>query len=1440
MLGSGGFGAVYAATDASGRPAVVKLLAAPPGDELRSLARVCHPAVVSALGGGSSPVPYLAMARAPGVPLSELHGADPTAALRWVTVLADALAACHQAGVVHSDVKPSNVLVDHASGRVTLVDFGMTGKQGGTFAYAAPEVLAGGPCTPASDVYGLGLVAWEILSGEPPWAELPLAQRLAMRSRSTPHPPPALPEGLAPLLDAMLDPDPAHRPSAEAVTDALEAVTGPALAPGPDDVARRALSARVPRPSVDAAIARWLVDGGALAVTGPAGSGRTHVARAVANELAARGQAFAAFAAGGGPWAPVRTALADPSLPGAPAELPAAADAHSRADAATEILLSRAEGPLVAVVDGWDELDLGSRAVITSLARANVAVLVTGASAPPWARVTAALEPLGADEVDALVTALLGAVDPVFLGWSRGLGGEPRRLVRAVTAAVAHGALSWRRRAWVADPDQLATVDVEAPTMPLDGLLPEAVVLAAVIARAHRLEPDEALRLAAADPVALEQLVERQLVRGTSQLSVSPAVASAALAAVPDRAALDRRLAAAWLREAPIPYERLGAVLIGAGDPELVARHGAAAITAWLELDVAEAARLADGLWACAPAASLVDARLEALIRSGRVHEARSEAIAWLDAHPERDPAAIPILLALARIEDQQSEDAAAALAWIGRANEALGDGAPTAKVRLALGAALFRAGRLTDAEQVTAPLAGPAPDDPRSVADWLSAKALLAQIVGQRLGPDAGLALLADVRDGAGDGTAERAMLDSARGRLLWHAGRARDAARALEAAAAWRRSLPLVERARLENNAALCWYAAGDVDRAVAGWERALLSFERLDAQLEVVRVLVNLCQGLRDLGRWAQAWQAGGRALDLARAHGARAFEAVALGNLGDCAMLQRRFAHALQLFDRAQALAEALGLGSELVELGRRRAELASMRRDPDAEALSVRALALAEQAGAASEAARCRALIAWARATDGDRAAFHALADQAEETLRALGATADLAVARLAIAEGHLALGAIDAAMAEVDAVRRYTDEFGRPPLAQWAERIASRLRRNPSADRQLEGQLEFLTRLAVGVALHTELDVVLGELAVAAVELVDAERALVLLMDQGEPRVVASHGSNVERPPSMSVVERALALGREVVVTDVEERADLRAAESVVALHLRAVYCLPLVVDGVALGALYLDSREQSASVLHGATALLRALAAHGSIALRNARLTEEIRAQADHVRELAHDLRNPLTGISLLASDVLATGALIGRSDAELVLDAASTALVLVERTLGDHAEEPIAFGLADAVRRWTGPFARQARAIGVTLAVDLEPSVVIVARPTDIRRVFDNLIGNALKYTPGGGTVRVRTIGEPDRVGIEVADTGPGVPVDAIPHLFESGFQAPGALPGSGLGLAIVHRLVTRHGGSVRVANRAGGGARFTVWLPRSERAERGMGSTELRTER
>jgi signal transduction histidine kinase len=224
-----------------------------------------------------------------------------------------------------------------------------------------------------------------------------------------------------------------------------------------------------------------------------------------------------------------------------------------------------------------------------------------------------------------------------------------------------------------------------------------------------------------------------------------------------------------------------------------------------------------------------------------------------------------------------------------------------------------------------------------------------------------------------------------------------------------------------------------------------------------------------------------------------------------------------------------------------------------------------------------------------------------------------------------------------------------------------------------------------------------------------------------------------------------------------------------------------------------------------------------------------SARLKATDEKRRSFLADVAHELRTPLTVIRGQA-EAIADGVYPGDA-AHLapILDATQTLDRLVEdlRTLvltdaGSLVLQKEPTDLGALAVETVDSFKVQAEAAGVALSSDIAnnlPSVDV--DPARIRGVIGNLLSNALRHTPAGGSVTVGVSSSGDGVVITVADNGEGIPPELLPHVFERFAKGAGS-PGSGLGLAIVHDVVTAHGGNVEVESQAGSGTRVRLTLP------------------
>jgi PAS domain S-box-containing protein len=236
---------------------------------------------------------------------------------------------------------------------------------------------------------------------------------------------------------------------------------------------------------------------------------------------------------------------------------------------------------------------------------------------------------------------------------------------------------------------------------------------------------------------------------------------------------------------------------------------------------------------------------------------------------------------------------------------------------------------------------------------------------------------------------------------------------------------------------------------------------------------------------------------------------------------------------------------------------------------------------------------------------------------------------------------------------------------------------------------------------------------------------------------------------------------------------------------------------------------------------------------------LQNERLRELDRMKDEFVALVSHELRTPLTSIrgylELLLDEAAALApahldwlSVIDRNSERLLclvedlllkaqVSAGKVSLTLQEVDLTPVVEQSVETGAPVAVAR------------GIALTCSTEPLPSVAADPVRIGQVIDNLVSNALKFTPAGGRVEVRASSLGTRVRIEISDTGAGIPDDEQERLFERFYRTSqaqvAAVPGVGLGLSIAKAIVEAHGGRISCRSTAGVGTTFAIELPLAE---------------
>jgi len=237
------------------------------------------------------------------------------------------------------------------------------------------------------------------------------------------------------------------------------------------------------------------------------------------------------------------------------------------------------------------------------------------------------------------------------------------------------------------------------------------------------------------------------------------------------------------------------------------------------------------------------------------------------------------------------------------------------------------------------------------------------------------------------------------------------------------------------------------------------------------------------------------------------------------------------------------------------------------------------------------------------------------------------------------------------------------------------------------------------------------------------------------------------------------------------------------------------------------------------------------------------ARRLREAADERDRVRDeflglVSHELRNPLTSVLGYLELLRMTDRMPGQSlsdeqrgfvdvaerNARRLRHLVGDLLTTAQAGAGGFALQTAPLELNDVVRQAVesaGPIAEEA---GVELVAQLAESVALVGDPDRLAQACDNLISNAIKFTPAGGTVTVSTQLRGTDAVLSVRDTGVGIPADELAHLSERFFRASTAraIPGVGLGLTVVRAIATAHGGRLEIESTEGVGTMFTLVLP------------------
>lgn len=411
-------------------------------------------------------------------------------------------------------------------------------------------------------------------------------------------------------------------------------------------------------------------------------------------------------------------------------------------------------------------------------------------------------------------------------------------------------------------------------------------------------------------------------------------------------------------------------------------------------------------------------------------------------------------------------------------------------------------------------------------------------------------------------------------------------------------------------------------------------------------------------------------------------------------------------------------------------------------------------------------------------------------------------------------------------------------------------------RRHAAREEERGQAMEALLEAAKIVAAEHDLEPVLRRITERARDLARARYGALGIVGPGGDLVrfipVGLTAEEVDRigpPPQGSGILGVMLLhGKSLRLADLG--ADKRSV-GFPANHppMRTFLGVPIFARGRLLGSLYLTEKEGGVPFTEEDERLLNAFAAHAGIAVENAELLERERktavaeAELNRFREemfasLSHDMRTPLSTLQM-ACDALAMPGwsdedrdeflTTGRLEVERLTRMVNDLLDLTRIDRGRLALDLAPVALPELVGTAIRGADLKAQGRGIGLSAQVAPDLPTVAADrAKLDRVVGNLLTNALAYTPRGGSVSVavRRVEDGRWVEVAVADTGPGIPAEVLPRIFERFFRAnpvgrsTGA--GTGLGLFICKSFVEAHGGRIWAESRVGEGTTVRFTLP------------------
>jgi PAS domain S-box-containing protein len=441
------------------------------------------------------------------------------------------------------------------------------------------------------------------------------------------------------------------------------------------------------------------------------------------------------------------------------------------------------------------------------------------------------------------------------------------------------------------------------------------------------------------------------------------------------------------------------------------------------------------------------------------------------------------------------------------------------------------------------------------------------------------------------------------------------------------------------------------------------------------------------------------------------------------------------------------------------------------------------------------------------------------------------------------------------------------DEGAQSLLEATADAVGIGLR-NALLHRETQRRLQELTlvnRISVGFGAALDLDALINGALEGLHELANADHTYFITADPyartwgvthervapGIESIIGQGGAFDDRPVELGTIEAGQPFAVSDIATDPRVEASRETYRSI---GVQSMLLAPVQIGERLYGALGFNCRRERHAWQPDEIRLLEAVAHQLGLALENVRLFEEVRLRADElasalarleemdrlkdqfIQNVSHELRSPLSLIRGYA-EMLDTGELGGLQPkqqqpvaiitrrARMLSDLVQDITLILEAGVSSPEPEPVP--LDELARAAAEDFQIACAQAELTLCTEIAPQLPPVSgSPAYMRRVLDNLLNNAVKFTPAGGRITIRLRDEGKQIALEVSDTGIGIPADKLKRIFERFYQVDGSARrrygGVGLGLALVKEIAEAYSGRVTVESKPDKGSIFTVYLP------------------